>query len=166
MSEIIRTPILDQATVLDLQDYVANNLPTVELDTDHHFAPGVYARVMKAPAGTVVVGKAHRDDHICILLKGSLTVTMENGSTKYMSAPAIWTAKGGQKKVGFVHEDLEFVNVHPTDTEDLDVIESKVIIPEEEYRLEVMRQASLGISPSTVSDGILGVVSNSSPIEV
>lgn len=123
--------------VLATQDYIAEKLPPVELQYEHHFGPGVYARVMKAPAGTLVVGKAHREDHICILLKGALTVTLDDGSTKYMQAPAIWTAKGGQKKVGYVHEDLEFVNVHanPTDTADLDEIESKVIIPEEEYRL-------------------------------
>lgn len=120
-----------------MQDFVGSNLPPVELQVDHHFAPGVYARVMHAPAGTVIVGKAHKEDHICILLKGALTVTLDDGTAKYISAPNIWTAKGGQKKVGFVHEDLEFINIHPTDTTDLDVIESKVIIPEDEYRLAV-----------------------------
>lgn len=149
MSELQKKYVFDAKAVLEIESFVEQALPPVEIETDHYFANGVYARVMKAPAGTVVVGKPHRDDHICVLLKGALTVTLDDGSTKYMKAPAIWVAKGGQKKVGFVHEDLEFVNVHPTDTTDLEVIESKVIIPEEEYKLSVEHKEVLEMKQNT-----------------
>lgn len=132
-----------QAKVLALQTAIARDLPPVELEYDHLFASGSYARVMKAPAGTAIVGKAHRDDHICILVKGSLLVTMDDGTVNKITAPAYWVAKGGQKKAGLVIEDIEFINIHAVDTTDLDEIESKVIIPEAEYALQIKETTNM-----------------------
>jgi len=135
MNELTRTSTASQEIICAMQDAIAAGaLPPVEITYDHHFADGVYARVMKAPAGTLVIGKAHRTEHISILLKGSCQITDDDGSVHYVEAPMIVVTPPGKKKMALVLTDMEFVNIHPTDTTDLDAIEKKVIIPEEEYR--------------------------------
>jgi len=132
---LIEKPTLSQEQVCSLQDHISKGaLPPVELTYEHHFASGVYGRIMKAPAGTVVVGKPHRTEHLCVLLKGALIVTKDDGSLVEMRAPAVFVAQAGQKKAALVTEDLEFMNVHAVETTDLDEIEKQVIIPEEEFR--------------------------------
>lgn len=133
MNDLVRT--VTQDTVLAVEDAIKGGaLPPVELTYDHYFADGVYARVMKAPAGALVIGKAHRTEHLSILLKGSCTITNDDGSVVYAEAPLIVVTPPGKKKMALVHTDMEFVNVHPTMTTDLDEIEKRVIIPEQEYR--------------------------------
>lgn len=127
--------LISQADVVGIQTLLEGCDDIIEGETEHYFAEGVYARVLKIPAGNYAVGKAHRTQHITMLIKGFATVTI-NGVQEEVVAPFIWVAPPGKKLV-YCHTDCEFVNVHPTDTEDLEAIEATVIIPEDEYRLEL-----------------------------
>lgn len=144
MNEITQQGTLSQLDVIALQKHIAAGaLPAVEVEYEHYFADGIYGRVIKVPAGTVVVGKPHRTQHLCIILKGRLTVTRDDGSVVEMAAPAVYIAEAGQKKAVLVLEDLEFMNVHPVQTRDLDEIEKQVIIPEEEFEQAVLAGAKV-----------------------
>jgi len=126
---------VDQAAVCRMQDLMlAETENIIEPTYEHYFAPGVYARVMHVPAGATVVGKAHKTDHICILLKGTLTITNEDDTLSYIQAPAVAVIPGGKKKLAYAHTDMSFVNIHPTEKTNIDDIEQDVIIPEDEYR--------------------------------
>jgi hypothetical protein len=106
----------------------------VECPVFHNFAPGVYIREMHAEKGTVILGKRHRYETCNILLKGSLLLYTGNGnSNKTIKAPMIFNSNPGVRKLALVLEDTIFLNVHPTDETDLEIIEDKFIIPEEEY---------------------------------
>jgi len=132
----VNTPLkLSQAQIHAVQEQAMKSDSRIEPVEEHYFADGVYARVMKVPAGALVIGKAHRTKHIAIMLKGKANITSQDGTVVELSAPAIFTVEPGAKKVAAVLEEMWFVNIHPTDTEDLDIIESRVIIPEEEHRL-------------------------------
>lgn len=96
----------------------------------HHFAPNVYARQMDAKAGTLIVSKMHATEHLNMLMKGSLTIMTEEG-IKFLQAPAIITSNAGTKRIGYIHEDVTWVTIHPTNEADLDAIESLVIVPQE-----------------------------------
>ena len=48
-----------------------------ELPLKHSFAPGVYAREMEIPAGTLLIGKIHKHRHHNFLMKGSIIVLTE-----------------------------------------------------------------------------------------
>ena len=138
------TPELTQEAICAAQDAIHNGaLPKVELTYDHYFADGVYVRVMKCPAGALVIGKPHRTEHISILLKGSCTITNDDGTTQFIEAPLIVVTPPGKKKMALVHTDMEFINVHPTETTNLDEIEKRVIIPEEEFRTMLLTAAEL-----------------------
>ena len=144
MNEVSTKPHLTQMQVIDLQKHLMDGaLPAVEPKYEHHFADGIYGRIMKVPAGTVVVGKPHRTQHLCILLKGRLVVTKDDGSLVEMAAPAVFVAEAGQKKAALVLEDLEFMNIHPVQTTDLDEIEKQVIIPEAEFEQMLLNSAKV-----------------------
>ena len=102
-----------------------------EAPVNHHFAPNVYLRQMDAKAGTLVVSKMHRTEHMNILLKGSLTIVTENG-IELLKAPMIIKSMPGTKRIGYFHEDSSWVTIHPTSQTNLDEIEKEVIVPEKE----------------------------------
>ena len=117
--------------VRDIQQQITDQAELIEVPVVHHFAPGVYMRQMDAKAGTLIVSKMHRTEHMNVLLSGSLTVATENG-IEYLKAPAVIKSRPGTKRIGYFHEDTSWMTVHPTDSTDLEEIEKQVIVPEEE----------------------------------
>ncbi len=118
-------------TVRNVQQQIADNAELIDVPVVHHFAPGVYMRQMDAVAGTLVVSKMHRTEHMNILLTGSLTVATENG-IEYLQAPCVLKSMPGTKRIGYFHEDSSWITVHPTNETDLELIEQQVIVPEKE----------------------------------
>ena len=119
------------SVVRDVQQQITDNAELIDVPVDHHFAPGVYMRQMNAKAGTLVVSKMHRTEHINILLTGSLTVATEDG-IELLKAPLVIKSMPGTKRIGYFHEDSSWITVHPTQTTDLDLIEQQVIVPDDE----------------------------------
>jgi hypothetical protein len=130
---LIEPSRVSQEDILAAQDTLMAG-PHGTSETEHYFADGVYCRVMKVPAGSIVIGKAHRTTHISILLKGKASITADDGSISYIEAPGVFVTPAGKKKMALVVEEMWFANIHPTDTEDLEVIEQRVIIPEHEFK--------------------------------
>jgi hypothetical protein len=118
-------------TVREVQQQITDNAELVDVPVIHHFAPGVYMRQMDAIAGTLVVSKMHRTEHMNILLKGALTVATENG-IEYLRAPCVLKSMPGTKRIGYFHEDSSWITVHPTESTNLVEIEQQVIVPDEE----------------------------------
>lgn len=114
----------------------------IEPPIQHYFAHGTYVREMFAPTGSVIVGKMHRHDHICILLKGKAIIYGEDGQME-VEAPYTFVAKKGSKRIFIVLDDLIFQNVHPASSTDLDELERELIIDEsnvnavKEFRLSI-----------------------------
>ena len=94
----------------------------------HTFVHGVYVREMKAKKETIIVGKIHQYDHVTFLLSGKLLVATENGTEEFIG-PCYFKSVAGLKRVGYVIEDVVWINIHPnpTDTEDLEILEEKLI---------------------------------------
>lgn len=103
----------------------------VEMPIQHFFGHKTYVREMFSPKGSVIVGKTHRHDHICIVLQGRALVYSEHGSNE-VQAPCTFVAPAGSKRIFIVLEDLIFQNVHYTESTDLDVIERELIVPDSE----------------------------------
>ncbi|WP_180168806.1 hypothetical protein [Acinetobacter sp. YH12021] len=118
-------------TVRDVQKQLSESPDVIDVPVQHHFAPGVYMRQMDAAAGTLVVSKMHRTEHMNILLKGSLTVATEDG-IQLMTAPCVLKSMPGTKRIGYFHEDSSWITVHPTEETDLEKIEQQVIVPDDE----------------------------------
>jgi hypothetical protein len=94
----------------------------------HHFAPGLYAREIFIPAGTVIVGKIHKHAHVNTISKGRVVVATEFGM-ETLTAPHSFVSLPGTKRAVLAEEDTIWTTYHPTDETDLDKIEDHVIAP-------------------------------------
>ena len=86
----------------------------------HWLAPGIYAREIHLPGGTVVVGRVHRHRHFNIISKGSITCYTEFG-LEHHTAPASFISEPGTKRVVLTHEDAVWTTIHPNPTDETDV---------------------------------------------
>jgi quercetin dioxygenase-like cupin family protein len=112
-----------------LQEEVSK-LQQIEPSTEHYFANGMYCRKMFMPAGMLVVGKLHKQDHFFICTKGEIVAWTENGM-KNLCAGDIIESKLGTKRVIYAITDSIITNVHKTDKIDLNEIETELIEPDE-----------------------------------
>lgn len=103
-------------------------LPQIEFDVKHHFAPGIYTRELFIPAGTVLTGKIHRYEVMNVLVSGTLKVTTDEG-IEVLTGPMIFNSEAGTKKAAVTFTDVIWLNIHPTELTDLDAIEKEFIAP-------------------------------------
>ena len=101
------------------------SLPQVDCPVTHHFGPGVYIREAFLPAGTYVMGHAHKCEHMNMMIKGKMAVIV-NGEAKVIEGPYIFTGQPG-RKLAYIIEDTVFQNIYGTDETDLDVIEDMYV---------------------------------------
>lgn len=99
----------------------------VEPETVHTFGGGIYARTMRAKAGTVLTGKIHRNEHLFAVLQGSCTVVDSLGFRETVKAPYLGITKPGTKRAFHIHEDCVWTTFHVTELTDPDEIEREVI---------------------------------------
>lgn len=125
--EAIKVPSREAVNRLQLEMV---QMPQVELKTEHYFSGGMYCRKVFRPAGTVIVGKVHKADHLFLCAQGEIMVSTEKGMKK-LCAGDIIESKSGTKRVTLALTDAVGVTIHKTDKTDLDEIEAELIEPEE-----------------------------------
>lgn len=126
---------ISQAQICTVEDAfkAGQHGETLEVPCEHLFADSAYARIVTFEPGSWIIGKAHRTSHFCVLLEGDLQVTSDTGAPVIISAPKLFVAPPG-KKMAYALTRVRFANIHPTESTDVDVIESEVIVPEQEFR--------------------------------
>lgn len=118
MNDIVRDSILKLEEAM-------REMPQVELPTDHHFADGMYARVLHLAKDTLIVGKVHKREHFFIVAKGRLQVGKD-----VLEAGSLVVSSPGTKRAGLALEDCVCINVHRTKKRNLDKIEKQLIEPD------------------------------------
>ncbi|VVE31673.1 hypothetical protein PEP31012_03710 [Pandoraea eparura] len=96
-----------------------NDQPQVECPVRHYFAPGMYAREITIPKGTVLVGAIHKTENLAVLSAGKLQLVTDGGVVE-ITAPHTLTVKPGQKNAALALEDSVWTNFFPTDETDTD----------------------------------------------
>ena len=104
-------------------------LPQAELVTEHQFSPGMYMRKLFRPAGTLIVGKVHKEPHFFLCAKGEIIAWTESGM-KRLQAGDVIESKPGTKRVTLAVTDAIGITIHRTDKTDLDEIEAELIEPD------------------------------------
>ena len=97
-----------------------------EIPVTHHFSKDVYAREIKIPAGTLLVGKIHKHQNLNILSQGEMTVLSVDGLVR-VKAPYTVVSTPGVKRLAYAHTDCVWTTIHGTDETDVDKIEEKFI---------------------------------------
>ena len=125
---------------LELPEYVSREqverlqtemalMPQAELTTEHHFSLGMYMRKVFRPAGTLIVGKVHKEPHFFLCAKGEIIAWTESGM-KRLQAGDVVESKPGTKRVTLAVTDAIGITIHRTDKTDLDEIEAELIEPD------------------------------------
>jgi len=97
-------------------------MPQVECVEKHHFGPGMYVKEVTMPAGSIIVGKPHKTEHLCILLQGKMKLVKEDGEVIELVAPATFVGKPG-RKIAYIIETVVFQNIFATDETDVEKLE-------------------------------------------
>jgi quercetin dioxygenase-like cupin family protein len=125
---------------LELPEYVSREqverlqtemalMPQAELTTEHSFSPGMYMRKVFRPAGTLIVGKVHKEPHFFLCAKGEIIAWTESGM-KRLQAGDVVESKPGTKRVTLAVTDAIGITIHKTEKTDLDEIEAELIEPD------------------------------------
>jgi quercetin dioxygenase-like cupin family protein len=96
------------------------------MQTEHYFHGGMYARKLSRPAGTLIVGKVHKQDHYFLCAKGEIIAWSEKGMV-HLNAGDIIESKPGTKRVTLAVTDAIGITFHKTEKTDLDEIEKEMI---------------------------------------
>lgn len=94
--------------------------------TRHYFSKGLYCREMAIPANTVMTGATHKQDHMCILIKGKCKVVSEE-FIDVIEAPYIYASKAGTKRAIYAYSDLVWVTAHATNETDINILEQTLV---------------------------------------
>lgn len=117
---LARIDDLDKAIEFSLQQ------EQVETPVIHHFGEGVCIREVFLPEGSFVVGHYHTKPTVNLFLKGKVLMLQEDGSTKLLEAPMIFTSYPG-RKAGFIVEDVVWQEVWPSSERDIDKLEAEFV---------------------------------------
>lgn len=101
-------------------------LPQVDCPLIHRFAPGVYLRTITMPAGSLIVGHKHLTKHGNVVLRGSALVSIA-GKIQEIKAPHVFISDVGVRKVLYIKEEMEWMTIHPSESQNLDELELQLI---------------------------------------
>jgi hypothetical protein len=136
--------MLDAAVRGDLEtaEKYLLKLPETALKVTHLFGPGFCIREMYIPAGSFILGHAHKQPLSNILQKGKMQV-YSNGTWSLMEAPLFFVGVPG-RKAAIALEDSIWQNILVTDETDPEKIEEIFVSHSEEY--QQFKQKQLGES--------------------
>lgn len=106
---------------LELAEQYGLKMQQTECRVEHLFGPGFCIREMHIPAGTFVIGHAHKEALANMLVQGELIVQSE-GRWSRMSAPLFFVGAPGRKSAIALSDSI-WQNILVTDETDPAVIE-------------------------------------------
>lgn len=127
MNEVISSPTRDQIDRLQAEMV---KMPQVELQTEHYFVLGMYCRRVFRPAGTLIVGKIHKQPHFFLCAKGEIIAWTESGMKKLQAGDVV-ECKPGTKRITLATQDSIGVTIHKTEETELEKIELELVEPDE-----------------------------------
>jgi hypothetical protein len=121
------TNLAQYSNITKLEDFIRDNLETVELEVTHHHIPGVYVRAIYIPKDNLLTGKIHKYECVNIMAKGILVISDENGLRKTLVAGDIFNSPAGTKRAGYALEDVVYITVHHSFETDISALEKFLV---------------------------------------
>lgn len=123
-----------QEEIDQLERTMLAGAPVVNLPLVNRFTPGLYAREIFMPAGTLLTSRIHNTEHPYVILTGEVSVFIEGVGVERMAAPFVGVTKPHTRRILYIHEDCRWITFHPLqDGEgengeaDLEKIEERII---------------------------------------
>lgn len=92
---------------------------------EHFFIPGVYARQLTVPAGTVIVGRVHLHPCFTIIMTGEVTVHTAEGR-RTITGPVFFRTEAGAQRAVYAHTESVWITIHRSDKTDLDDLKAEL----------------------------------------
>lgn len=110
--------------VLSLAAFIGR-LPRSTWDLRHDFAPGLYARTVMLPKGTIIEGAVHGTWHFLVLLTGDVEI-MDEHHVERIAAPKFFASPKGIKRIVYAREDSIITTIHATDKTTVEDVEREM----------------------------------------
>lgn len=133
-----------RARVEDLQKYLSTLPQAPGMQTEHFFSGGMYCRRHFIPAGTLVVSKVHKTEHLFVGCVGRLNVWGQ-GDFYILFPGGVVPSQKGTKRIVYAPEDTVVMTIHKTDVTNVDEIESELMEPDETALYDVNNQPKPGV---------------------
>lgn len=99
-----------RTAILEAERVMLQGMTLIDNEVIHHFAPGIYMRELRIKKGTVLTGKIHKHEHLCVL-NGDIEIASQDGKGRF-TGYLTFLSKPGVKRIGYAHEDTVFTTVH------------------------------------------------------
>lgn len=104
--------------------FLTHHLLTME-QTDcpvtHRFEGELYIREIRLPRDTYMVGRVHREGHVCQLLEGAVVLVHREGIEEGFKAPSQIMTQPGYQMAVYAVEDSVARTIHPNPTGERDI---------------------------------------------
>jgi hypothetical protein len=104
----------------------AKEYPQIQCKEKHHFGPNIYIKEVTMPAGSLIIGKHHRMEHLCNMMSGRMIVVDSDGNRAELIAPMTFMAKPG-RKIAYIIETVVFQNIYSTSETDIEKLENMLV---------------------------------------
>jgi hypothetical protein len=105
---------------------VTRKMPQIKCEEKHHFGPNIYIKEVTMPAGSVIIGKPHKMEHVCNMMSGRMIIVQDDGEKVELVAPMTFVGKPG-RKVAYILETVVFQNIYATDETDIEKLENMFV---------------------------------------
>jgi len=119
--------------MIEQLETVMLDMPQIDVPVVHHFGPDVYMREAIMPEGSFIIGHEHTTEHYNIVLTGRASVLVD-GVIHEMKAPCIIKSKANVRKIGYIHETMRWLTIHPTKLTDIKELEDTLIVKSESFK--------------------------------
>lgn len=97
-----------------------------DIDIQHHFSSGVYAKQTIIPAGITLTQHEHGFDHLSILASGMVIVSVD-GEENVVTGPACMTITKGRSHAVTALTDAVWFCIHKTDDTNPDTVDASIL---------------------------------------
>ncbi len=126
LSQILPDSVDFKTAILAAEEILLNSDNRIVPEVIHHFSPGIYAREMRIPKGTLLTGKIHKTEHLCIL-NGDIEIASQDGKGRF-TGYLTFLSKPGVKRIGYAYEDTVFTTIHAIEGTDISAIEAALVV--------------------------------------
>ncbi len=119
-------PMLKDPYSLDILTEAMLRQEQVDIPVKHLLMPGMYSREIFMPAGSLLVGYAHPNDFMEVMITGKVLMFSDDSETE-ITAPFSRIAKAGKRKCGYVVEDTIWITYHPVKATTIEEAEDETL---------------------------------------
>lgn len=124
-----------------LESAILDNLAPVHMPVTHRFTPGLYAREILMPAGTVLTSQIHETEHPYVVLSGRVRVAVPGGEPVILGAGHVGITKPGTRRALYIEEECRWITFHPLSPEEEEARQNGATIEE---LLDAIRDRIIG----------------------